>query len=194
MEVGPEKKKFILHKEFACQYSPVFKAAFNSDFIEGQTQTYKLEDVTEAAARLLVNWFYTQQLDIEGYGASSPEKRQEDMALCQLWVLADKLLVPQLQNQTIRTMVDLRVKTNIIPTLSLEYIWANTSPGNPLRRLLVHQCATLAPSCYFNYSTRYPQEMLIELAEFHAQFRDSARLRKESGMDDNLAQYEVSED
>ena len=42
-------KKFIIHKEFACYVSPVFDAAFNSNFVEGQTQTYKLDDTTPRA-------------------------------------------------------------------------------------------------------------------------------------------------
>lgn len=41
-----------------------FKAAFNSQFEEGQTQTYHLEDTTENAIRLLINWVYTQNLDV----------------------------------------------------------------------------------------------------------------------------------
>jgi hypothetical protein len=32
----------------------VLEAAFNSEFVEGQTQTYRLEDATERAFRLLV--------------------------------------------------------------------------------------------------------------------------------------------
>jgi hypothetical protein len=33
--IGENPVRFVIHKEFACHYSPVFKAAFNSNFIEG---------------------------------------------------------------------------------------------------------------------------------------------------------------
>lgn len=50
--------------EFACHYSPVLKAAFNSSFLEGQTQTYRLEDISPSAFRLLVQWLYGQNIDL----------------------------------------------------------------------------------------------------------------------------------
>jgi uncharacterized protein YegP (UPF0339 family) len=60
---GKSDEKFVVHKEFACHYSPVLKAAFNSEFIESQTQTYRLEDAADKAVRLLNHWMYTQTLD-----------------------------------------------------------------------------------------------------------------------------------
>jgi hypothetical protein len=49
------QKPLNLHKQVACYYSPVFKAAFNSQFKEGETQTYKLEDAGQRAVRLLIH-------------------------------------------------------------------------------------------------------------------------------------------
>jgi hypothetical protein len=49
------EKPLSLHKQVACYYSPVFKAAFNSRFKEGETQTYKLEEATQRAVRLLIH-------------------------------------------------------------------------------------------------------------------------------------------
>ncbi|TVY15074.1 hypothetical protein LARI1_G006127 [Lachnellula arida] len=48
-------RDLIAHRDLACYYSPVFKAAFNSRFIEGETQKYTLEDVSPAVARLLIH-------------------------------------------------------------------------------------------------------------------------------------------
>ena len=49
------QKPLNLHKQIACYYSPVFKAAFNSQFKEGETQTYKLSDTGQRAVRLLIH-------------------------------------------------------------------------------------------------------------------------------------------
>jgi hypothetical protein len=38
------------------------KAAFNCNFIEGQTQTYTMEDTTEEVFALLSRYSYTQKL------------------------------------------------------------------------------------------------------------------------------------
>lgn len=42
----------------------MLRAAFNSSFIEGQTQTYRLEDIDPAAFRLFVQWLYSQKIDL----------------------------------------------------------------------------------------------------------------------------------
>jgi hypothetical protein len=53
-----EKEAFVIQKEVVVLYSPVFKAAFNSDFVEGQTQTYNLEETNIKAFSLVVQWLY----------------------------------------------------------------------------------------------------------------------------------------
>jgi BTB/POZ domain len=56
---GASMETFLIHKEFACRGSAVFEKAFNSAFIEGQTQTYKLEDVTPNTFRFFSEWLYS---------------------------------------------------------------------------------------------------------------------------------------
>jgi hypothetical protein len=55
-------------KEVACYYSPVFDAAFNSNFIEGQTQTCSLKDTSEGVFSLLLQWIYGQKVHVRGLG------------------------------------------------------------------------------------------------------------------------------
>jgi len=57
------KKNFVVHKEFACYYSPLLKGAFNSNFIEGSTHTHTLDDVDEETFSLFFQWLYSQRLD-----------------------------------------------------------------------------------------------------------------------------------
>lgn len=49
------EKPMNIHKDVACWYSPVFKAAFNSQFLEGENQTYHLEDANRRTVRLLIH-------------------------------------------------------------------------------------------------------------------------------------------
>lgn len=53
-------EKFLVHKEHACYYSPIFKAAFNSNSQEGRTGEYRIEGTTLRAFKLLVQWIYYQ--------------------------------------------------------------------------------------------------------------------------------------
>jgi hypothetical protein len=50
-----EAKSFLIHKDFAYHYSPVLKAALDSGFIEGQTQSYQMEEDNYEAVRLLIH-------------------------------------------------------------------------------------------------------------------------------------------
>jgi hypothetical protein len=56
--IGPKNdtQKFIVHKSFIDRHCPPLRAAFNSTFIEGESKTYKLEDVTAPTFRLFVKW------------------------------------------------------------------------------------------------------------------------------------------
>ncbi|KAE9381301.1 hypothetical protein N431DRAFT_457902 [Stipitochalara longipes BDJ] len=128
--IGPKKTKFLVHKNFACDSSPVLKAAFNGPFVEGQTQTYKLDDTTENAFTLLSQFFYTQKLDGDLGG-----KDNVVLSLCRLWILAEKLPMPRLQNISIDRIEGLRLQENQIDATVFMYVWDNTVYGSPLRRL-----------------------------------------------------------
>jgi hypothetical protein len=54
---GDKPEKFTVHKEFACHVK-AFDSAFNSNFMEGQTQTYRIDDTSAVAFRLFVHWLY----------------------------------------------------------------------------------------------------------------------------------------
>lgn len=138
-----EAKSFLIHKDFACHYSPVLKAALNSNFIEGQTQSYRMEEDNHEAVHLLIHWFYTQVLDTQQpkERLTGKPKDNEDLALIQLWILADKLLIPELQNLVTGRIDSIRRITQAIPTGCLQSVYKDTSAGSPLRRWFVHQCA-----------------------------------------------------
>lgn len=179
-------KTFLVHKEYACYASPVFDAAFNSNFIEGQTQTYKLDDTTPRAFRLLTQWIYLQKLTISQLQGgvenwkqeefSKDERRaivQEFMALVELWVLADKLRIPHLQNLVIDTIHAIEEKTLFAPSpLSLQYIYDNTAPGSQLRRFAVEvSISSLQPKDFINkrVAKYIPHQMLLDFAAHAAQ-------------------------
>lgn len=160
----------MVHKEFAVHHSPVLKAAFNSNFIEGQTQTYRLDDISIPAATLLVQWLYFQALIVQEWGrenGTSTARYEEDMALAELWVLGDKLLIPRLQNYTIRLIEQRGESTRTIAIRPFQYIWDDTALESPLRRFAVEQCRYDIQSCCFldrNLVDSFPRGMLLEVA------------------------------
>ncbi len=77
---------------------------------EGLTKTMTLEDATPVAFGQFVRWCYTRHLNEYDGSELSVE------TLIDLWLLADKAMVPKLQNEAIWAInnhVDLRVTFNI---------------------------------------------------------------------------------
>ncbi|KAE9381269.1 hypothetical protein N431DRAFT_490676 [Stipitochalara longipes BDJ] len=181
--VGPccTPKKFIIHKERVCQRSLVLKAALNGNFIEGQTQTYRFEDTSPGAFRLFAQWIYEQKLDL--YQLKDMEERLNDvrydlpnpndlenMELVELWVLADKIAMPALQNQVMTKIVEIRnAARDEVAVKTLHYIYEVTSVNNPLRLLMVSEVALYSRQHVFAKSSEvFPYAFLIDLAIHNA--------------------------
>jgi hypothetical protein len=174
-----------VHKKFACNYSPVLKAAFTGNFMEGQTQTYTMEDTTEGAFTLLAQWFYTQKLDGDLGGANVAGDN-----LARLWVLAERLLIPRLQNLAIDRIDEKRIECNCIYIGALQYVWDSTAPDSPLRRLFIHQCVwNLRSDVYRSSIDKFPKQMLAEICVlFEERTKSNAKFSR------NMADFHVKED
>ncbi|KAE9374854.1 hypothetical protein N431DRAFT_372796, partial [Stipitochalara longipes BDJ] len=155
------EEPFSVHKEFACYYSPVLKAAFDSSFIEGQTQIYRLEDVNSIAFRLFVQWLYSQKIDLIQNDSENGNEtifqkarihavpvplikawRDQDLDLAQLWVIGDRLLIPRLQNAVMMAWHSLWTDPDTdrhCSTKWVRYAYEHTCEGSPLRNLAVDQ-------------------------------------------------------
>ena len=92
-------------------------------------------------------------------------KRPVDLNLCTLWVLADKLLIPKLQNHILECMATRHTSSDLVPTMCINYVWEHTSPDNALRRWMLHLVAhVLSAKCLVEHPEQFPKDMLIELA------------------------------
>ena len=103
--VGPEptKKTLLVHKHLPSAYSTFFKAAFESPMVEGATQSMRLEDLDVSTFGALVHWLYTQEIE-EGFGYATNSKHVkvkhfDFIAHAKLWKLAERALIPSLQNK-----------------------------------------------------------------------------------------------
>jgi hypothetical protein len=137
--IGKDQRKYLVHKSFACYYSPVLNAAFTGSFIEGQTQTYILEDTNPDGFERFVNWLYTQK--IEAY------KEGENVGIffkitAQLYVLAQKFLIPRF-----KIALWMRSKTQD-PFLATSQPFKLFMPGraHQAKALFVGCCSITAPT------------------------------------------------
>jgi hypothetical protein len=96
----------------------------------------------------------------------------EFASLCELWVLADKLLIPNIQNQ-IMDQLDRVCKTcesNVV--MHADFIYANTQPKSPLRAFAIYWLVRMfAKGSLVWYSCMLTKEVLVSvIAECHNSF------------------------
>lgn len=163
--------------------------AFNSKFIEGETQTYRLEDTNTGTFQLLVQWLYSQELRLRALAddydgkiySQNAIKREQDRCLAELRVLADKLSIHALQDFVLGKIEQISYKVKTIPTQTLGYFYCSTTKESLLRRFMVKMVACLLGPEEFdeNRNVEFPEEMLLELAKWNAMHTVSIMFRAE---------------
>lgn len=147
---GFTEKTFVLHEEVVYQHSPVLKAALSGSFVEGQSRIYRLEDTKHDTVRMLCKWLYSQQIETPFpiYDLSSVQlQAMKDYRrnLIDLWILADRLIIPSLQNTTITFLekLDLGIyqkckgKGSTYNVDDINHIFENTAHKSPLQFLCI---------------------------------------------------------
>jgi hypothetical protein len=147
-------------------------AAFNSEFIEGQTQTYILDDTTSGAFQLLMQWLYGKKVRLRALHSDYKEAeanlaREDTQSLVELWVLADKSSIPKLQNLVIKKIKKISDRVGRIYTQGFHYIYEHRAKDSPLRKFWVELTGLQLQADDFTEG-EFPEEMLLELAIFHA--------------------------
>ncbi|TVY44544.1 hypothetical protein LOCC1_G003360 [Lachnellula occidentalis] len=127
------KKTFLVHKAILCHYSSFFNAAFNGGFAEDAAQELDLPDTGPILFSIFVEWIYSQRVTM-----SITTWNNDILTLTKLWVLADRCLVPRLQNETLGYIEDSRVtwKWKFCPASVCAYVYDSTTDRSPLRQYL----------------------------------------------------------
>lgn len=109
--------------------------------------------------------------------------------LVKLWILADTLLIPTLQNQIVVAIEKLRKEENFTATYLLHYIFENTARDSPLRALFRDQCLwELRKSWIRDHPEEFPKDLLADMIEVLSECAgDSARLKRQPGK--NMGNY-----
>ncbi|CAG8950236.1 hypothetical protein HYFRA_00008474 [Hymenoscyphus fraxineus] len=159
VSMGEDSQSFIIHKNFICYYSPYFAVAFNGGFIESETHTCHMEDVSPGAFALFVDWIYTQQIPCD----ERLHYRKATENLVGLWLLADRCLVPKLQNQALVVLDRERRRLNYRLASSAAQVYEETSVDSPFRRYFVLVVATAVINESIETSAGMPREMLVDV-------------------------------
>ena len=144
LSASPEK--YVVHKALICHHSPYFTAAFRGDFLEGQTQSMTLSDVDPAIFGQLTHWLYTQSIE--------DSVKAKFVTLGQLWFLAERRLMPTLQNEVMNSIREEIAKNSKNLTQLQEFIKLAYGAGSErheagdvhemLRKIIVDRYAFLS--------------------------------------------------
>jgi hypothetical protein len=162
----PNEAKYIVHKNLICHYSPFFAAAFTGKFIEGETQTMRMEDVTSEIFGQLNHWLYTQTI----------ENREDVLVLGHLWILAERCLIPTLQIQAmdlIRTSLDKLPPTSekLKELIKLVYE-AEKEHHEMLRKAIFDKCAFSPSDWLGTLIPHLPHNLLIGVTKALSKHHD----------------------
>jgi hypothetical protein len=159
LEQKRKRKVFVVHKNFICHYSPYFDAAFNGNFEEARSQALDLEDINPFMFEMFVSWIYTQDV-------CYPDGEAGYLIL--LWLLAERFLVPRLQNQTLELLHKEQGRSNKLPGADLvRVLYENTTEASPLRKYVIWTCAAglrRNPQCPENED--YPPEFFFDMIAY----------------------------
>ena len=89
---------------------------------------------------------------------------RHSMRLVNLWITADYLQMPRLQNLAVDGLENLRVQWDTIGCNPLNYLCENVPSEAPLRQLIFEHCLLfLPPSVYLRHPHLFPKQMLVDL-------------------------------
>ncbi|KAI4782740.1 hypothetical protein E4T52_02336 [Aureobasidium sp. EXF-3400] len=135
VEVGAEKKPFLIHKDLLVFYSDYFRGAFNSAFSEAIQGKISLVDERVDVFNIVNKFVYTRQL------SDNVDSDLQWEILIRTWIFGDKYLMPSLQNSVMSILLEKGLKQNFVPTGQLKFIYNNTVPGSLLRKMVVDVAA-----------------------------------------------------
>ncbi|KAL6158920.1 hypothetical protein ACJQWK_03387 [Exserohilum turcicum] len=96
LKVGPELKKFRVHKALLLKHSEYFRKALRGSWTEAKEGVVKIDDIEPAVVNIFVHWLYTQSLpkpcdykEWSGFGGSAVTVNK-----LRAYIFADRFQIP----------------------------------------------------------------------------------------------------
>lgn len=133
--VGEENTHWILHEKLLCHHSPFFRKIF---YAKGSTtQSFGLPEDDDNAFKTFVGWLYSSSLPV-------PREESDLGVLFELYLMAEKFQIPHLIADVLQVVREWYKFSDSYPGLRrVQYIYANTENGSPMRHMLVHSIARM---------------------------------------------------
>jgi len=165
LNVGTPETPFDVHVERLCDCSPYFERMFQDRFDRVRVESVSLPDDDSDIFTEFLSWVYT--------GKIFQNEMQPTLGnLFQLWILAEKFEVPELQNLAVALCNQrLDSKSNgVIGTSTINYVYSNTLSGSLLRQMsveiFVQRGKEGMKARFSKHKTELPRAFLEDLCEF----------------------------
>lgn len=157
-------ENFSIHRDLLCQHSPFFRAALHSGMEESNSGVVSLPDDGPIEFAFVSHWIYHQYIPKDATDTCDIDE------LLRLWVLADKLLMPDLQDSLMNTMCDNVVsykrcknKMHSVTADRSAWIWDNTTIGSSLRNFYAEMVAFATLRVEDGQDASLPKDLLVQL-------------------------------
>ncbi|KAF1917815.1 hypothetical protein BDU57DRAFT_444965 [Ampelomyces quisqualis] len=133
--VGPENTHWILHEKLLCHYSPFFRRIFYAK--NSNTTSFGLPEEEDAPFKTFVGWLYSSSLPV-------PREEGDLGLMFDLYLMAEKFQMPNLIADIMQVVREWYKYSDSYPGLRrVQYVYANTEEGSPMRHMLVHSVARM---------------------------------------------------
>lgn len=133
--VGTENTHWILHEKLLCHHSPFFRRIFYAK--NNSSKTFGLPDEEDAPFKTFIGWLYSSSLPV-------PREESDLGLMFDLYLMAEKFQIPNLVADVLQVVREWYKYSDTYPGLRrVQYIYANTEDGSPMRHMLVHAIARM---------------------------------------------------
>jgi hypothetical protein len=142
LTVGPSETPFDVHIELLCDRSPYFDNLLENRYTEISLQELVFpNDVPEVFADF-ISWVYCGKIS----GARIARELSRSLHLFQLWTLAERFQVPELQDIAFAICKELldAEPAKVVGSEAVQHAYSHSSPGSSIRQLAVDMWAARA--------------------------------------------------
>jgi len=187
--IGPQKKRYNIHKDIICHHSEYFRAAYNGRWKEAD-EGVTLEDVEVEVFHIFVHWLYTQRLptkseydgivtDADPGKLDDSEKVDGGYGVLKACAFANRFLVADFERITHDFCIQTRIGASL--GVSYKYIifsYQNLPDDSLILKLMVEiQCLFWISSCdepdEMEIRPELPHKFLIDVMSRHAELRET---------------------
>lgn len=141
--VGAARRHWSVHRNLLCHHSELLEAELEGDGRDNKRkETLELLDYDPAGFELLVRWLYQGKLDDVSDMADATQKYEYAVSCHALYLLCDRLDMPQLKNVAMDQYRKGLNQAELVPDADeIDDIYRKSPSGSPFRKLMTRIAA-----------------------------------------------------